>query len=352
MSKHPKKGSPIKEAPPSVLSLKIPKYLLKRIYDSHEQQKDFSGNSLLMDLDAGDSLGGARLKYKQSDKANLDKMEYDNLFLHKEPPIHVFRKDTSNEENSLNFSGNITARYRVIDREKIGERTRITKELEQKKRKEIIRIDSTFDNVKATKKATRGSTFDEANKKEVQQKKKHNRKTPINLCEENNTEVNNSFDQWMPEVSDEIEGDTNYGPIVRLLGIPKDCTQGTIRRFFDGLNIVSCFSCFPFPLLTPGLKDTKSNQPTGGDSGNIVVPREPNSLRVFVQFASKDIAHLACSRDGEPCSCVEVRNGDRLQAAIRVVPIRKDIGKFLLNSGVSSIFYLQFPPMFLNQAIL
>ena len=145
-------------------------------------------------------------------------------------------------------------------------------------------------------------------------------------------------DPWMPEIKDQDDERTIYDSIVRVYGVPKGYRLGDIKRFFVGLGVLKCFSCFPFPLLTPGLKDT-NHKHLFTQTKAVFVPREAPSLRIFVQFASKYIAHLACSRSGEPCNYVDPSNGETLQAALRIEPIRKDVGNFLLNSGVSSFSF-------------
>lgn len=271
------------------------------------------------------------------------------------------RRHGDDKNHVLKFLG-CAKRYKsLVSADDVGKKTRALLEEQRAKRKEIVRmdIDSSKPVTKQRKIVTSTATITKAKKSRPVKKRKRSSKQQMEsaLQEEN-------VDDWMPHVHVSKDIKDRAGTIVRLYGVPKGCMPSDITKFFSGLSPAKVFACIPFPgtftdrnncFMDDGYYGRKSGK------GLTVIPRESSELRVFVQFQSAAIAHLACERSGEACLYhpdVDLGSSDsdpdvkghagfgvgsskkNLSAAILVSPVIKEVGNFILRNMVCDIIFI------------
>ena len=221
----------------------------------------------------------------------------------------------------------------IVDLKKIGEKTRRLYKLEQenKKRKEIVRLDEgILPPVKKGKRTEKPSQL----KQQSQVTQKKTAKPPTR--KRRRIAVDPNVDGWFPDTDDLIRRAVtkdDRSNIVRLHGLPVAVKPEHIRKFFQGLDPSLIFVLPSNESALDGW-DVQYDSSNVAAAGRIKVDRCSNVFRVFVKFQSALVADAAIERSGEWISLnkesAAQRGKDEMKgAAISVSPIPKRVASYL-----------------------
>lgn len=222
----------------------------------------------------------------------------------------------------------------IVDLKKIGEKTRRLYKLEQenKKRKEIVRLDEgILPPIEKGKRGEKPSQLKQQSK--VAQKKTAKPQTR----KRRRISVDPNVDGWFPDTDDLVRRavtKNDHSNIVRLHGLPVGVKPENIRKFFQGLDPSLIFVLPSNEMALDGwdVQNDSSNDATSG--GRIKVDRCSNVFRVFVKFQSALVADAAIERSGEWIglnkeSAAQRGKNEMKGAAISVSPIPKRVASYL-----------------------
>ena len=186
----------------------------------------------------------------------------------------------------------------IVDLKKIGEKTRRLYKLEQenKKRKEIVRLDEgILPPIERGKQAEKSSQLTQQS--QVTQKKIV--KPPTR--KRRRIAVDPNVDGWFPDTDDLVRRAVtkdDHSNIVRLHGLPVGVKPEYIRKFFQGLDPSLIFVLPSNETALDGW-DVQNDSSNVATAGRIKVDRCSNVFRVFVKFQSALVADAAIERSGE-----------------------------------------------------
>ena len=222
-----------------------------------------------------------------------------------------------------------------IDLKRIGEKTRRLYKIEQenKKRKEIVRLDEDIlppiEVGMGIEKPLKQQQQPVAQKKTVKPPTRKRRRI-----------VDPNIDGWFPDTDDLIRRAVtkdDRSSIVRLHGLPVGVKPEHIRKFFQGLDPSLIF-------VLPSNETIIGGWDVHYDSSNIIakagrnkmIDRCSNVFRVFVKFQSALVADAAIERSGEWIGLNKEnatkhigQDGGMKGAAISVSPVPKRIASYL-----------------------
>jgi hypothetical protein len=331
--------------------------------------------------------------------------------------VHVYTKDTTytsttttytstSERDSFNYAGSTESSQRigVVLQEAPDNKHQVIKDLgkkakarldeERKKRPEIVRLDNLLPPppppgtgkrkrvslVQTTQDdASVGFPSSSTSKAKKSRVVKHSgQKQAPKLASASSLSSSRGVDTWTEDVSPILEwyskdrcsnssrssiGGRSGGrsTVVRLHGIPVDCTADQIRRYFSGLDPERVFLVPTNDVYIDNLDGiAPARRPTGrrrmgGPPQEDPVPqveRYPNTFRAFVKFASSATAALARERSGEPVMLQDQQQQNQEDdpsgkegasssfstikgATIAVTQLRKGMASVLHNAMVS-----------------
>ena len=222
-----------------------------------------------------------------------------------------------------------------IDLKRIGEKTRRLYKIEQenKKRKEIVRLDEDIlppiEVGMGIEKPLKQQQQPVAQKKTVKPPTRKRRRI-----------VDPNIDGWFPDTDDLIRRAVtkdDRSSIVRLHGLPIGVKPEHIRKFFQGLDPSLIF-------VLPSNETIIGGWDVHYDSSNIIakagrnkmIDRCSNVFRVFVKFQSALVADAAIERSGEWIGLNKEiatqhigQDGGMKGATISVSPVSKRIASYL-----------------------
>ena len=220
-----------------------------------------------------------------------------------------------------------------VDLKKIGEKTRrlYTIEQENKKRKEIVRLDED------------DGILPPINKIVKRQPKVTQKKSAKPPTRKRKRAVDPTIDGWFPDTDDLIRravSKDDHSNIVRLHGLPIGVKPEHIRKFFQGLNPSLIF-------VLPSNKTHLDGWDIQYDPSQARIERCSDVFRVFVKFQSALVADAAIERSGEWIGLDKESTRPRVRddtrgAAISVSPVPKRVASYIqknmaikCNTGVS-----------------
>lgn len=227
----------------------------------------------------------------------------------------------------------------IIDLKKIGEKTRRLYKLEQenKKRKEIVRLDGD-DGILPPIKEGKGVEKPAQPKQQHQQQQVAQKKTVRPPTRKRRrTVIDPNVDGWFPDTDNLIRRAVtkdDRSSIVRLHGLPVGVKPEHIRKFFQGLDPSLIFVLPSNETILDGW-DVQYDLSTIEKAGRSKIDRCSNVFRVFVKFQSALVADAAIERSGEWIgldkeSVIRRSGQDGMKgAAISVSPMPKRIASYL-----------------------
>ena len=245
---------------------------------------------------------------------------------------HSTFKTTDEKKNNLPST---------IDLKKIGEKTRRLYKLEQenKKRKEIVRLDDDIlPPIKEGKGAEKPSLPEQQQQQQQQQQKQVTQKKTVKPpTRKRRRIVDPNVDGWFPDTDDLMRRAVtkdDRSSIVRLHALPVGVKPEHIRKFFQGLDPSLIFVLPSNESALDGW-DVQYDSSTIAKAGRSKIDRCSNVFRVFVKFQSALVADAAIERSGEWIALDKEsttrRSGqDEMKgAAISVSPMPKRIASYI-----------------------
>jgi hypothetical protein len=176
--------------------------------------------------------------------------------------------------------------------EALGRKARERKEEQQRKRREIVRLEQEPDEEDA-KKAVAPVFADAIRKQRPRPSSTLKRKGTEKFSDSFPESSTGTVDPWIPSISHIslcLEGERSG--VIRVHGLPKSVKPEAIRRFFAGLDAERVFV-----ILS---NDSRINDWDERKHPNkLLVERHDPSFRVYVKFASSPVADMAMARSGE-----------------------------------------------------
>ena len=234
---------------------------------------------------------------------------------------------SSNLENSSVSKGEVhQTRVQLKD---IGRKARARLEEEKSKRPEIKRLDSLPNEERVTK-LNHGTSFGATTSSFVRPKKKRNLRQPSSY-QHHQQRQRQKTGEWTPDVSHiQVPSKEFRSTIVKLHGLPIECTVEHIKKFFSGLHPERVLILLSNQITVPELDAASRPKDHRGE----------DFLRVFVKFDSAPTAVLASERSGETISFhADGDLSERKTFSIGVTQVRKDIAVSISTLvSISSIF--------------
>ncbi|KAL7431788.1 hypothetical protein ACHAXM_002810 [Skeletonema potamos] len=227
----------------------------------------------------------------------------------------------------------------IVDLKKIGEKTRRLYRLEQenKKRKEIVRLDDNEGMLPPIKQGK--GTVEKAPQPITQQEKTTTKKKAAKPpTRKRRRTVDPNVDGWFPDTDDLVRkavAKEDHSNIVRLHGLPVGVKPEHIRKFFQGLDPSLIFVLPSNATFLDGW-DVQYDSTNIAAAGRIKIDRCSNVFRVFVKFQSALVADAAIERSGEWIGLDKenaLRGQDGMKgAAISVSPVPKRVASYFQKS--------------------
>lgn len=329
---------------PSLLHLQLPASLLSnlsgnsRLLVSREelgQQTDDENPSITIKVaNAVDDNDGERYTL-QTQTGDCTSREWYQSTTKAKIPSTASNKELQRIGTTKKFYKLIDDPTSIVDLKKIGEKTRRLYKLEQenKKRKEIVRLDEgILPPIEKLKRTEKSSHL----KQQAQVTQKKTAKPPTR--KRRRIAIDPNVDGWFPDTDDLVRRAVtkdDHSNIVRLHGLPVGVKPEHIRKFFQGLDPSLIFVLPSNEMVLDGWDVMHSSNVA--TAGRIKVDRYSNVFRVFVKFQSALVADAAIERSGEWISLdkesAEQRGNDGMKgAAISVSPIPKRVASYLLKN--------------------
>ncbi|KAK1741922.1 hypothetical protein QTG54_007495 [Skeletonema marinoi] len=323
---------------PPLLHLQLPVSLLSnlssqsRLLVSREelgQQANDDNPSLKIKVAAGD---GTNRKQTKDDEIYTLQTETGNS-IHREWYQSTTKTNLPVTKKELQKIGTTNKCYKlIVDLKKIGEKTRRLYKLEQenKKRKEIVRLDGDEVILPPIKRGRVSEKPSQPKKQQVGQKK-----TAKPPTRKRRRTVDPTVDGWFPDTDDlnrRAVSKDDHSNIVRLHGLPVGVKPEHIRKFFQGLD-PSLIFVLPSNKTALDGWDVQYDSYNLASAGRIKIDRCSNVFRVFVKFQSALVADAAIERSGEwiglDKESAAIRQDGMKGAAISVSPVPKRVASYL-----------------------
>lgn len=254
----------------------------------------------------------------------------DELSLRMEPgSAHIYRQQQQSELFHVGHSVQRITIHSGKEVEALGRKARESLEEEQRKRREIVRLEQDPEDASDNRKS--GLAFAQAIRNQRPRpsstlKRKHTEKFSDAFRETSASA--GSVDTWKPNVSHVPQcAEGERSSVIRLHGLPLSVKPKSIRRFFSGLDLERIFVLLPNETrIRPW--DERKHPP------ELLVARHESSFRVFVKFVSSPAADMALARSKEYLYH-EGADNKKTGVHIAMTKVPKTIANYLQHHMVS-----------------